>query len=157
MNVVAFLEARIAEDEADAKAANPAPWFYNGYSAILSQPMLKPHDEWENTAFADGHSLEKRRDCKACGKDYCELHATDYQMDPLIVSIPAQYGDTATGRRVGDGQHIERHNPARVLAECAAKRAIIDEYTGSPATFQIIAHMAAVYRDHPDYRQEWTP
>lgn len=39
---------------------------------------------------------------------------------------------------------------ARVLAECAAKRAII-AYS-PPRTLQ---HLAAIYDDHPGYRQEW--
>jgi len=51
--------------------------------------------------------------------------------------------------------------PVRVLAECGAKRAIIEAlgpesrdpypYVGS----DVIAAFAAVYADHPDYRQEW--
>ena len=76
-----------------------------------------------------------------------------------------------------------RHDPARVLAECAAKRAIIgpvteDEVTqweiwsrsrkrtipadqighwdhGTGPTLDILRILAAVYGDHPDYQQEW--
>jgi hypothetical protein len=50
---------------------------------------------------------------------------------------------------------------ARLLAECAAKRAIIkafdpqspdlDPYVGR----DVIAMLAAAYKDHPDYQQEW--
>lgn len=57
-----------------------------------------------------------------------------------------------------------RFTPARVLAECAAKREIIrwwvdgligyvrvdDELTNP------LLPLAAVYKDHPDYRQEWS-
>ena len=67
-------------------------------------------------------------------------------------------------------------HPARVLAECAAKRAIIEQaqdatdldkyatddwpeprnlatqpYCGDV----ILRALASVYKDHPDYRQEW--
>ena len=45
--------------------------------------------------------------------------------------------------------------PSAVLAELKAKRGILDAYTGSPATFQILTHMASVYKDHPDYQKEW--
>lgn len=38
----------------------------------------------------------------------------------------------------------------RVLAECAAKRAIT--VYSPPKTLQ---YLAAVYKDHPDYRKEW--
>lgn len=48
--------------------------------------------------------------------------------------------------------HIARHDPARVLAECAAKRAVI--VYSPPKTLQ---HLAAIYADHPDYQQEWAP
>uniref|UniRef100_UPI003F494537 DUF6221 family protein n=1 Tax=Arthrobacter silvisoli TaxID=2291022 RepID=UPI003F494537 len=48
--------------------------------------------------------------------------------------------------------------PARVLAECAAKRAIIEDFgwlelSGVPNS--PLRAIAAVYADHPDYQQEW--
>lgn len=48
--------------------------------------------------------------------------------------------------------HIARHDPARVLAECEAKRRIVG--TGEFAT-QPMKILAAVYADHADYRDEW--
>jgi hypothetical protein len=66
--------------------------------------------------------------------------------------------------------------PSAVLAECAAKRAIIDlakkasefekwyddyEWQGTvessePLTGDAILYaLAVIYKDHPDYRQEW--
>ena len=54
-------------------------------------------------------------------------------------------------------------DPARVLAECAAKRAIIGLYRdgvmgeifdGEKWT-NPLASLAAVYEDHADYRKEW--
>lgn len=65
--------------------------------------------------------------------------------------------------------HIAYHDPARVLAECAAKRAIAglheegsDQCDEHNAMFEsiecpTIRALAAVYADHPDYRQEWAP
>ena len=74
------------------------------------------------------------------------------------------------------------YGPARVLAECAAKRAIIEqseaandldkfqeedrpkwieEFDGrdfAKAPYlgeQLLRILAAVYKDHPDYQQEW--
>ena len=56
---------------------------------------------------------------------------------------------------------------ARVLAECAAKRAIIaecrqstlDDLSGGdddqPVPIWVARALASVYADHPDYRQEW--
>ena len=53
--------------------------------------------------------------------------------------------------------------PTAVLAECAAKRAIIarredalDTYAGTLVIEDAIRALAAIYKDHPDYREEWT-
>jgi len=56
--------------------------------------------------------------------------------------------------------------PARVLAECEAKRRIIvgldyesDEwcFADAPAVAEVLPFLALPYADHPDYRQEWKP
>ena len=71
--------------------------------------------------------------------------------------------------------HISRQHPARVLAECDAKRRIveqawklefeIDGEWGSSRSVEemqadgvcpgIIATLASVYADHPDFQDEW--
>ena len=47
----------------------------------------------------------------------------------------------------------------RVLAECAAKRAILDVCDDGgpwPSDIDRIERaLAAIYKDHPDYRKEW--
>jgi hypothetical protein len=81
--------------------------------------------------------------------------------------------------------HIIRHDPARVLAEIAAKRALIkrgdtlfcdcDQSGRRPpmdpdtnwtvpiphhydcTAYRIAQVLATAYRDHPDYREEWLP
>jgi hypothetical protein len=90
-----------------------------------------------------------------------------------------------TERRCGDVHHVncvnarvpERDctcgNSARVLAECDAKRRIVEEFLapaeGVSAEWEggveaglryVIEHLAAVHADHPDhpdYREEWKP
>ena len=67
--------------------------------------------------------------------------------------------------RVGDHNlaHIARHDPARVLAECEAKRRIveragflIDEPDGLGNLCEgILMDLALPYADHEDYREEW--
>lgn len=83
---------------------------------------------------------------------------------------------------VDQSTHVARHDPARVLAECAAKRAIVTMHgftrdTGwrggedndhlwctmcgsiddAPAAWpcETLQSLAAIYSDHPDYQQEW--
>ena len=56
--------------------------------------------------------------------------------------------------------------PSAVSAECAAKRAIIDSLPPEPTdpyspswyhkAVPIMQALAAVYKDHPDYREEWS-
>ncbi len=77
-------------------------------------------------------------------------------------------------------RHIARHDPARVLREVEAKRAILaahprveslftecgtchESEEGWAATVPVqwpcstVRHVAAVWSDHPDYRAEWKP
>jgi len=65
-------------------------------------------------------------------------------------------GGHVVARSLGwEASHIARHDPARVLAECEAKRLLI-ERVGNPdwAGFRILA---LPYADHPGYRPEWLP
>jgi len=70
-----------------------------------------------------------------------------------------------------EAAHIARHDPARVLREVAAKRAILAEhqeaasggycelcyygYGGGSWPCPTVRALASVYSDHPDYREEW--
>ena len=81
-----------------------------------------------------------------------------------------------------DAEHIARHDPARVLAECEAKRRIV-EHADAFADCEVhpgrksetdcdeciaawrinmndewyLRFLALPYADHPDYREEWKP
>ena len=55
------------------------------------------------------------------------------------------------------------HYAERVLAECAAKRAILATFPlpGENNVYgwverDVLQALAAVYKDHPDYQQEWS-
>ncbi len=66
--------------------------------------------------------------------------------------------DEVEGHR--SGVHID---PDRVLAECEAKRRIVEEWgrverLGTNGFGPgVLRHLASVYADHPDYREEWRP
>lgn len=55
-----------------------------------------------------------------------------------------------------EAEHIARHDPARVLREVAAKRAIIElaPYADDLEDRYLLT-LAAVYADHLEYRAEW--
>lgn len=75
-------------------------------------------------------------------------------------------------------EHVARWSPARVLAECAAKRRIVELHRGQKALWDddenplevvecpecgvlfpcpTLRLLALPYADHPDYREEWRP
>lgn len=106
-----------------------------------------------------------------------EAHATRVPTDWLY---PEDY-PALEMTEIGPG-HTLIVSPTRVLAECQAKRAIIARHSevsddGSPdpvpwdvtcsgGDYDIIRYpetcpelrfLAAVYADHPDYREEWKP
>jgi hypothetical protein len=72
-----------------------------------------------------------------------------------------------------DLAHIVRWDPARVLAECEAKRRIVDkcvprveitdmgsadrQFIPGPPDMALLRLLALPYADHPDYRDEWRP
>ncbi|MFC8282923.1 DUF6221 family protein [Streptomyces cyaneofuscatus] len=59
------------------------------------------------------------------------------------------------------GEHIARHDPARILAEIDAKRRMIDDTWGGPDHQDMWSHhmrlLALPYAAHPDYRDDWRP
>ena len=70
-----------------------------------------------------------------------------------------------------DGEHIARHAPDRVLAECAARRAIVEMHTGphecpTPESScgwcvdsdecDTCRAFALPYADHPDFDPAWS-
>ena len=101
------------------------------------------------------------------------------------VRIPAmavsEWPDAVRGYLGGPwGEHAANTNPTRVLAECAAKRAIVEMHRRDPDVQRMIYGdiypctecgdaddspmewpcptmriLAAVYADHPDYQPEW--
>lgn len=96
-------------------------------------------------------------------------HTAEHDMDFTFVKV-TQGGKTV---RLTEEQYRDQfmdHNPdRRLLAECAAKRAIVadrlssdrsaadDEWSWgwSDANYRAVKAIAAVYADHPDYQQEW--
>ena len=62
-------------------------------------------------------------------------------------------------------EFVREFSPARVLAECEAKRRIVEQWERISTRLQVdldqtqgwetLRVLASVYSDHPDYRQEW--
>lgn len=127
--LIAFLNARLDEDEALAKSVedNSDPWL----------------GQWE----ADGN-----------------LALRTYNGWVLAVA-----GSSVHEFRPGVLAHIALHDPARVLREVEAGRAILANHDdthdcGDRRSWEFpyvgcrdVLALAAIYSDHPDYRPEWKP
>lgn len=133
-----FLLARIAEDEAVARAASPGGWTYRGIDSISGSTL---YDEMRSIASIDYDQDDYER---SVGRNIYEPEAD------------------------ANGAHIARHDPARVLAECEAKRRIVEWHDCEPEHVWgcgacthdrpcVLALLALPYADHPDYREEWRP
>ena len=127
MTITDFLLARIAEDEAAAKAAAAHGRWPSG-------------DWWaEGSWWLEGVEML----CVGKGSTGADVIAYAYA-EP-------------------ERAHIARHDPARVLAECEAKRRIVELFPDAAqdgdgwndAGYSVLRDLAAVYADHPDYREEW--
>ena len=156
MSITDFLLARIAEDEAAANAANGPRWASgdgNVSEGGLYALQGEGEDGWAIAWFELGTANEAEDGSRQLPRwPKMERHAHENSV------------------------HAARHDPARVLRECEAKRRIVDEHTfmaahesrdfgfsnGNCLTCRVqgpcatLLHLASVFADHPDYRQEWT-
>jgi len=78
------------------------------------------------------------------------------------VARKASVGSPQWHQTAGDriAPHVARWDPARVLAECEAKRRVVERETRSqtPITYRrqfVLRDLASVYADHPDYDPAW--
>ena len=147
MKLAEFLTARIDEDEATARAA-----------CIPASDRYLPHPELTIWRYVEDEEVIF---------DY-----NDGDSWPRYVTMDNE-GIHASVSEV-TGRHIARHDPARVLAECEAKRRIVEglqnilrdapeQADGTAlrgyveALWVVVQELAAVYADHPDYRPGWKP
>jgi len=79
--------------------------------------------------------------------------------DPRVIAWGLTCVAAASDRVVSE--FIARHDPARVLAECAAKRAVVERYVyladhgDSGDARWVLAALAQPYRDREGWRDEW--
>ena len=116
-DLIAFLHARLDEDEAAAQAAAHADGKYGGRA------------HWS----ALGHGIA--------------ADAADPGWGIFDLSPFADAEEVCA--------HIARHDPARVLREVGAKRAILAQWQAQPPDSPVLTNalyqLAAVWSGHPDY------
>jgi hypothetical protein len=134
MTIIEFLKARIAEDEA-AEARKVS---------LISEKI--------NNAFGE------------CSLQYIGAN------EVIITPHGGRTGFHMSAAEF-DAEYTEPAPDQRMLAECAAKRAILEQWESpdgiGPFTGDVdagyvmgidtaVRALAAVYKEHPDYRQEWS-
>lgn len=45
--------------------------------------------------------------------------------------------------------------PAGILAECAAKRELVEVWSDEHGGHHVLRALATIYKDHPDYDEKW--
>lgn len=138
-DLIEFLRARLDEDEADVKA------------------LTVPHD-WHTGPGDDPQWTDEELVCMWPP----EFH-TPYEQDKHWRGLTVSGPELAA--------YIARHDPAHALREIEAKRQQIAHYQrvaahaedhpdyalAAGACAASLRHAAAVYADHPGYREEWRP
>jgi hypothetical protein len=86
---------------------------------------------------------------------------------PMVIADGMAVCETFDKPRLADANHIARHDPARVLADVKAKRAVVEgcaPYDDMQVRRQtrtlagnVLRALASVYADHPDYDATWAP
>ena len=151
MDLADFLTARLAEDKAAALAATEGPWAWAATG--------EKDNSWAVALVGDADEEEKM------------LSGHVEAGDGIIIDPVCE----AINGNLADGAHIARHDPARVLREVEAKRAILARCQMVLAAFhdpegvewpdvnrrerhharRTIEDMASAYRDHEDYDPAW--
>lgn len=127
-------------------------------------------------AFCNARLDDDERIARDVGYDCIE--AADYLWDSKYLLLQRDVGDSkATSELDAElAVHIARHDPARVLADVAFKRELLEEHEpvlqaavkdddvtpmlacridGTDCPFT--QGLAALYPSHPDYKQDWRP
>lgn len=144
-DLTAFLLARIAEDQALARksAERDGAEAWHWVSGEEWHPVTG--EQYEGAISAD---LVSEATFISPGTGF-DLPVRQTTGGPVEIRWPA-------------AEHIARHDPARVLAECDAKRSIVERVSdvawgGYAVRDEILALLALPYSDHADFRDKWRP
>lgn len=148
--LVAFLLARLDEDEAVARAADSTEW--------TAATEVGDHANYGVVTAAAASTLQRLD-------------------DGSLLTSPGDEVVAFCGRDVGElrARHVGRHDPARVLADVSAKRRIVRtvapavlamdeqisrEWDGALRSLDdtadfLLRLLAVPYDTHPDFREAW--
>ncbi len=165
MTLTEFLTARLDEDEAVARAA-----LFDKVTLIPD-----PSGAMRQMETVDGLTRQviEVRQVPAQIESARQVDEGNWTrigsyVDGTVMRIYDEGGHSAE-----QAEHIARHDPARVLREVEAKRAIVAlhdiqwhscphehplfQYEGGPRPCVTLRLLAAIYNEHADYDQAWRP
>jgi hypothetical protein len=135
-DLLAFLRARLDEDEAAARAAPPGPWRIK-----YGTPHAPLHPGYRPGALLDARDMELVSD------KYGEVgpqHEHFARHDPSRV-----LRDVEAKRRI-----LDTYEEARELAREDSSLGA-EMLSRSEGLWYVVHDLASVSSDHPDYREEW--
>lgn len=185
MDIRDFIEQRLAEDEAWARAASQ-PYQYASDGAL--PPEGGVHWTWATGEHWTPTTVDPALDEFVGGPDHygCNVQLRTVEEWPAGQhTMPATAATDIVEFRSTWAGHIVRHDPARVLRDVSAARIILDEHAPHGAAFdaeageecacqgcgrvgdgwavpdvdqcRILRALASVHAGHPDWRTEWKP
>ena len=156
MTITEFLQARIAEDEAVAQAAiaddvGSDEGFSGQYESLVAPPSgvgLAQGGFGEAAALMIATYAVPSRVLAECEakRRVVELH----KAWPVLVETPPTFATTSEGLGVNSVTFRASQQIQWLTQEEYRKR-----FGSEPPTAPMLAAMATVYADHPDYREEW--
>ncbi|MCM3822271.1 DUF6221 family protein [Streptomyces sp. DR3-1] len=150
-DLIAFLRARLDEDEARARALPPGPWTWRkGEAATTSpgdalvgadgQPVLSASDPDEYMAWiirADGF----------------DAYLQQVQPARVLAEVEAKRQIVGLHPVIGGWEDEDGHDRG-LGCECCGHS---EEYSDRGGWCETLRLLALSYADHPDYREEWRP
>jgi len=127
------------------------------------------------TEFLEARIAEDEEAARACEIPAWEIVRNDNPPWVKGLGIAAMDSTWDACICVADAEHAVRHDPVRVLDECAAKRSILASLTSTAAAHADETHLgqklvlagmdtglrlalqalALPYRNHPDFKEDW--
>ncbi|MFC8376416.1 DUF6221 family protein [Streptomyces albidoflavus] len=137
-DLIAFLQARLDEDEAAARAATAGPWVESG---------VGDHG-WGVSFSAPGSGVEA--DDGSQGRADA-AHIARHDPARALAEVEAKRRVVGECAYWNERMEAEAVNPPKFPQPGLDLGLLLD------AMNPILRHLAAPYADHPDYREEWRP
>jgi hypothetical protein len=177
-DLIAFVEARLTEDELWAKAASAGRDPDNGTVEGGIHWTWASGDQWDPVVpdplepYMGGYEGQWSQPVVLRSVEEWQL-----SWGGPTNTLPLKIAESEE-LRTADGAHIVRHDPARVLRDVAALRSVVEECKdtmewskqlrreGRPddayarhvgSLLGVLRSFAAVWSEHPDFRSEWSP